>query len=85
MECRAGCAACCIVPSISTPIPGMPHGKPAHTRCVQLTASGRCSIFGSPLRPRVCTSLRPSAEMCGSATRDAFVALGRLERATAAR
>ncbi|HAI50813.1 MAG TPA: zinc/iron-chelating domain-containing protein, partial [Enterobacteriaceae bacterium] len=28
MECRPDCGACCIAPSISTPIPGMPHGKP---------------------------------------------------------
>jgi len=73
------------VPSISTPIPGMPHGKPANVRCVQLTVDGRCSIFGSLARPRVCTSLRPTAEMCGHAARDAFVALHRLERATAVR
>ncbi len=26
--CRPGCGACCIAPSITTPIPGMPHGKP---------------------------------------------------------
>ncbi|HNM56919.1 MAG TPA: YkgJ family cysteine cluster protein, partial [Thauera aminoaromatica] len=24
MDCRPGCAACCIAPSISSPIPGMP-------------------------------------------------------------
>ncbi|MGL4778393.1 MAG: YkgJ family cysteine cluster protein, partial [Aeromonas veronii] len=24
MECRSGCAACCIAPSISSAIPGMP-------------------------------------------------------------
>ena len=29
MNCREGCGACCIAPSISSPIPGMPHGKPA--------------------------------------------------------
>jgi Fe-S-cluster containining protein len=27
MDCRAGCGACCIAPSISSPIPGMPDGK----------------------------------------------------------
>jgi Fe-S-cluster containining protein len=85
MECRVGCAACCIVPSISSAIPGMPHGKPAHVRCVQLDARGRCSLFGTPLRPSVCASLRPQSEMCGTSTRAAFVSLQRLERATAAR
>ncbi|HFY5777145.1 TPA: YkgJ family cysteine cluster protein, partial [Salmonella enterica subsp. enterica serovar Typhimurium] len=27
MDCRSGCGACCIAPSISSPIPGMPYGK----------------------------------------------------------
>ncbi|HCL3974602.1 TPA: YkgJ family cysteine cluster protein, partial [Pseudomonas aeruginosa] len=26
MQCRAGCGACCIAPSISSPLPGMPAG-----------------------------------------------------------
>lgn len=25
MDCRSGCGACCIAPSISSPIPGMPE------------------------------------------------------------
>ena len=29
MECRAGCGACCIAPSISSAIPGIAAGKPA--------------------------------------------------------
>ena len=40
MDCRPGCAACCIAPSISSPIPGMPHGKPAGVRCAQLDEAG---------------------------------------------
>jgi hypothetical protein len=27
MDCRPQCGACCVAPSISSPIPGMPHGK----------------------------------------------------------
>ena len=65
MECRVGCGACCIAPSISSPIPGMPGGKPAGVRCAQLTDDNRCKLFGRPERPLVCVSLRPSAEMCG--------------------
>ncbi|MEO8036559.1 MAG: YkgJ family cysteine cluster protein, partial [Acidobacteriota bacterium] len=38
MDCRTGCAACCIAPSITSPIPGMPEGKAAGVRCVQLTS-----------------------------------------------
>lgn len=65
MECRSDCGACCIAPSISSPIPGMPDGKPANIPCIQLDAHKRCQIFDSPLRPRVCTGLQPSREMCG--------------------
>lgn len=82
MECRAGCGACCIAPSISSPIPGMPHGKPAGIRCVQLTDGGRCALFGRPERPEVCTRLRPGEEMCGRTREEALAFLGGLERAT---
>lgn len=80
--CRAGCGACCIAPSISSPIPGMPEGKAAGERCVQLTNDHRCKLFGKPERPSVCAGLRPSADMCGENSREAFRKLARLERAT---
>ena len=83
LDCRSGCGACCIAPSISSPIPGMPQGKPAGVRCVQLTADERCAIFGDPRRPAVCAGLRPSAEMCGDSREQALQFLDRLERATA--
>lgn len=83
MECRAGCGACCIAPSLSSPIPGMPYGKPAGVRCVQLTADNRCAIYGQPDRPAVCASLRASEEMCGSSMQEALVYLAELERITA--
>src|SRR6476661_7265229 len=82
MECRVGCGACCIAPSISTPIPGMPGGKPAGVRCVQLTPDNRCLLFGKPERPAVCVSLRPSQEMCGSSAGEALARLEWLEKAT---
>lgn len=82
MECRTGCGACCIAPSISSPIPGMPHGKPAGVRCVQLTEDNRCRLFGSPERPAVCSRLRPAAEMCGRTAEEALTYLGTLEAAT---
>ena len=81
--CRPGCAACCTAPSISSPIPGMPHGKPAGQPCVQLDAAGRCRLFGQPDRPAVCSSLQPSADMCGSHRDHAMQWLARLEAATA--
>lgn len=82
MECRVGCGACCIAPSISSPIPGMPGGKPAGVRCAQLSPDNRCLIFGRPERPAVCLSLRPTAEMCGASAGDAMITLARLERLT---
>lgn len=82
MDCRSGCGACCIAPSISSPIPGMPHGKPAGVRCVQLDEANRCRLFGQPDRPAVCTRLRPEPAMCGSDRAHALAWLGALEAAT---
>jgi uncharacterized protein len=84
MRCRPACAACCIAPSISSAIPGMPDGKPAGVRCVQLTADLHCAIFGRPERPAVCVSLRPNEEMCGTSREQAMRWLGTLESDTAA-
>jgi hypothetical protein len=82
MNCRPGCGACCIAPSISSPIPGMPLGKPAGVRCAQLTAENRCLLFGSLERPAVCISLRPSLEMCGGGAGEALAWLAEMERET---
>ena len=85
MECRPGCGACCIAPSISSPIPGHPQGKPAGVRCVQLDEQDRCRIFGLPERPAVCGSLQPRADMCGENREQAMRWLGWMEQATAPR
>ena len=77
--CRPGCGACCIAPSISTPIPGLPDGKPAGVRCVQLTDDNLCRLFGLPERPAVCVRLRPTAEMCGGSAEEALIYLHNLE------
>jgi len=82
MVCRIGCGACCIAPSISSPIPGMLNGKPAGLRCVQLTDDNRCRLFGKPERPVVCMSLKPSEEMCGDRSGDAMRQLTVLEMLT---
>ncbi|OYW32793.1 MAG: zinc/iron-chelating domain-containing protein [Methyloversatilis sp. 12-65-5] len=84
MKCRDGCGACCIAPSISSPIPGMPQGKPAGVRCIQLDEHQRCRIFGSPERPACCGGLQPSADMCGDGRAHALVWLADLEYATRA-
>jgi Fe-S-cluster containining protein len=83
MDCRPACGACCIAPSISSPIPGMPHGKPAGMPCVQLMDNYGCAIFGQPERPAVCMSLRPHVSMCGLLRGEAMDNLIRLERETA--
>jgi uncharacterized protein len=80
--CRTGCGACCIAPSISSPIPGMPNGKPAGMRCIQLDDANRCMIFGKRERPPVCQSLQPSTEMCGASQQHALLYLARLETLT---
>ncbi|MBL8029250.1 MAG: YkgJ family cysteine cluster protein, partial [Fibrobacteres bacterium] len=54
MECRIGCAACCTEISISSPIPGMPNGKPAGTRCVNLNNNNECTIHQNENYPNVC-------------------------------
>lgn len=68
MECRAGCGACCIAPSINSPIPGMPNGKPAGVRCIQLDSDNRCLLFDKPERPLFCIGLKASVEMCGDSS-----------------
>ncbi len=83
IQCRPGCAACCIAPSISSPIPGLPRGKAAGEPCVQLTPEGLCAIYGKPERPAVCAGLKPRPEMCLSSREEALAYLEELERITA--
>jgi len=83
MNCRDHCGACCTAPSITSPIPGMPNGKPAGVRCVQLDDNNRCRVFGKPERPAFCGGLQPSVEMCGDDRGQAMIWLEELERATA--
>jgi hypothetical protein len=80
--CRPDCGACCIAPSISSPIPGMPYGKPAGVRCVQLGDDLRCAIFGQPERPACCSGLQPQGEMCGTTRTEALAWLTQLETLT---
>jgi len=82
MDCRANCGACCIAPSITSPIPGMPHGKPAGIPCVQLDEDFRCRLFGKAERPAFCVSLKPLLSMCGAARDEAMSVLTQLELAT---
>jgi uncharacterized protein len=82
MDCRPDCGACCIAPSITSPIPGMPDGKPAGIRCVQLADDNRCLIFGKPERPAFCGGLQPEPAMCGTSREYAIRWLSELEQLT---
>lgn len=82
MECRAGCGACCIAPSIYTPMPNMPHGKKAGERCLNLTDDNFCSLFGLPERPSFCSAFVAEEVVCGNNQIEAIRLIGWLEGVT---
>jgi Fe-S-cluster containining protein len=82
MSCRRGCGACCIAPSIASPLPGMARGKPAGMRCAQLSGDNLCVVFGRPERPGFCVSYRSTPEFCGQNRDEALRLLEQLEAAT---
>ena len=83
MECRTGCGACCIAPSIQTPLPGMPDGKPAGVPCVNLEpASKRCHLWGTDQYPDLCRQFQPSLDNCGNSSAEALQILTLLEEQT---
>jgi len=82
MECRSGCGACCIAPSITSPIPGMLEGKPAGVVCINLTEDFRCRIFADTQRPAVCASFKPTEDICGENREQAMATLHSLENLT---
>ncbi|EXI75697.1 MAG TPA: YkgJ family cysteine cluster protein [Candidatus Accumulibacter phosphatis] len=81
-DCRPGCGACCIAPSINTPMPGHPRGKVAGARCANLAPDYRCRLWSTPERPSFCNGLQPSEEMCGNDRQQAIAWLTALERVT---
>ena len=82
MDCRSGCGACCIAPSITAALPGMPEGKPAGVRCVNLSADLRCLLFGKPERPLFCEQFTAEPAVCGETVEQALVLLNELENLT---
>lgn len=82
MDCRLGCGACCIAPSISSPIPGMPNGKPTGVRCIQLNEDNLCKIFGDPSRPAVCTDFLATIDVCSVTNEQALILITELEAST---
>lgn len=71
IKCRKNCGACCIYPSISSPLPGMPNGKPAGVKCIHLGLEMECKIFNHPDRPAVCSNFTAEKEFCGNLAADA--------------
>lgn len=49
----------------------MLSGKPAGTRCVQLTDDFKCAIFSDPQRPLVCSGFKPELIFCGNSAEEA--------------
>ena len=82
MNCRLGCGACCIAPSITSPIPGMPQGKPAGVRCIQLNDDNLCKIFGKSERPELCGRFAATEDVCGTTNEEALWLISSLEAAT---
>jgi len=80
--CRPGCGACCIAPSISSPIPGLSGGKPAGERCPHLDDDLRCALYDDPRRPLVCASFPARPDHCGGSREEALSLLAALEEAT---
>jgi len=72
MKCRENCGACCIALSISTPIPGMPEGKPAGVTCIHLLDDYKCDIYTNSGKPKVCTDFKAEKEFCGSDREEAL-------------
>jgi Fe-S-cluster containining protein len=80
--CRPECGACCIAPSITGPIPGMPQGKPAGVRCVQLDEQYRCKLFTDPGRPALCAQFIAEPAVCGDNREQALALITILEEVT---
>ena len=79
MDCRPKCGACCIAPSISSAIPGMPDGKPAGVMCIHLTKENQCAIYDHPERPAVCDLFKADPAVCGVDQEEALILLMSLE------
>lgn len=84
MDCRLGCGACCIAPSISSSFPLHPQGKKAGERCKQLDENNLCKLFGRSDRPDVCHNFQAAEWVCGTDNKQALAILTDLETITIA-
>ena len=72
MNCRENCGACCIALSISSSIPGMPDGKKAGVRCINLKGDYKCAVYNDPVYPKVCSDFNAEPAFCGSDREEAM-------------
>lgn len=79
MQCRIGCGACCIAPSITSAMPLHPFGKPAGVRCLHLDEENKCTLFLHPSRPSVCGGFKATEDACGSSKEEAMAILAEWE------
>ncbi|MFT7559176.1 MAG: hypothetical protein ACI93R_001081 [Flavobacteriales bacterium] len=80
MECRSQCGACCIAPSITQAIPGMPDGKKAGEYCINLDINTlACRIWGSEEYPDLCRKFLPCELFCGTNQSQALSIIARVE------
>jgi len=83
MKCRSGCGVCCIEPSITQPIPGLPSGKAAGELCVNLDPEDfTCRIWGQADYPDFCRGFQPEAWICGDNREQALEIIRFLEADT---
>jgi len=82
MVCRSDCGACCIAPSITTPMPGMPQGKAAGQKCLHLDDKFLCRLWGTTERPAFCDQFKAELAYCGSHRDEAMAILTALEHQT---
>ena len=69
--------------TVHLPLPFQDATRQACQYPLRSAFDSTCMIFGSPLRPKVCSGLQPGAEMCGSTRQQAITYLLELEALTA--
>lgn len=83
MKCRKGCAACCIYTTITSPLPGMPEGKPRGVPCINLDMNTlMCRIWNTDIYPEFCKKFVAQADCCGNSREEANRLIEEMDKAT---
>jgi Fe-S-cluster containining protein len=78
-NCRTNCGACCIAPSISSPVGIMKNGKKAGEHCHYLDENLLCQLIDSDERPEVCKNFKFDPIICGNNQEEALAIMKELE------